>query len=72
MGSEVASGGKRLVFMPHGKKWRTARTIFHQLSTPAMANAYAPIQVFEAKQLSVDLLNSPQGTSSLFDSIMCH
>lgn len=65
MGFEAASGGRRVVFMPRGKQWRTIRGIIHKLLTPKAAKSYAPIQTFEAKQLSVDLLNSPQGKLEL-------
>jgi len=69
MGFEAASGGRRLVFMPYGKKWRTLRTIVHKLLTPNMAKSYAPIQEFEAKQLSVDLLDKPEGEMVHQDAI---
>jgi cytochrome P450 len=66
----AASGGKRMTFMPKGKQWRTLRAIIHRvfipftslltkLLTPQMAAKYAPIQSFEAKQLSVNLLDDP-------------
>ena len=45
--------------MPYGKEWRAMRSIIHQLFTPGMSRSYAPIQVFEARQLSVDLLDRP-------------
>ncbi|KAF2183899.1 cytochrome P450 [Zopfia rhizophila CBS 207.26] len=59
MAHDTVSGGYRLVFMPYSKRWRTVRTIIHRLLTPAAAKSYAPIQEFEAKQLSVDLLDTP-------------
>ena len=55
-----ASGNRRMVFMPYGKDWRSIRNIIHRLLTPAMSKSYSPIQTFEAKQLSVDLLDSPE------------
>jgi cytochrome P450 len=61
MGFEAASGGKRVVFMPRGKQWRIIRGIIHKLLTPKVAKSYAPIQSFEAKQFSIDLLDTPQG-----------
>ncbi|KAF2180282.1 cytochrome P450 [Zopfia rhizophila CBS 207.26] len=60
MASDTVSRGCRLVFMPHSKRWRTVRTIIHRLLTPAAAKSYAPIQEYEAKQLSVDLLQNPK------------
>jgi cytochrome P450 len=62
MASEAASGGRRVVNMAHGKQWRTIRTIIHRLLTPNMSKSYAPAQLYEAKQLSVDLLDKPEGT----------
>jgi hypothetical protein len=69
MGFEAASGGKRVVFMPRGKQWRTIRGIIHKLLTPKAAKSYAPIQSFEAKQLSVDLLDTPQGNCNHSSSL---
>jgi hypothetical protein len=65
------SGGNRVTFMRYGKRWRTVRSILHkvrililsltiQLLTPNMAKSYAPIQTFEAKQTSVNLLDNPE------------
>lgn len=68
MGFQAASGSRRVVFMPRGKRWRTIRGIIHKLLTPKAAKSYAPIQVFEAKQLSVDLLDSPEGNWISFGS----
>jgi len=59
-GFEIASNARRILFMPYGKEWRAMRTIIHQLFTPQMSKSYAPIQFFEAKQLSVDLLERPR------------
>jgi cytochrome P450 len=64
MGSDTASGGKRMLFMQYGEQWRTLRSIVHRLLTPKMTRSYAPAQVYEAKQLSVDLLDHPEGTNS--------
>jgi hypothetical protein len=57
---DVASAGKRITFMPYGKDWRALRNIFHRLLTPQMSRSYTPTQMFEARQLSVDLLENPQ------------
>jgi len=61
MGSDTASGGRRMLFMQYGERWRTLRSIVHRLLTPRMVKSYAPAQSFEAKQLSVDLLDQPEG-----------
>jgi cytochrome P450 len=55
-----ASGNRRMVFMPYGRDWRAIRNIIHRLLTPSMSKSYSPIQAFEAKQLSVDLLDTPE------------
>ena len=59
-GFDLASNGRRILLMPYGKEWRAMRTIIHQLFTPQMSRSYAPIQFYEAKQLSVDLLDRPK------------
>jgi Cytochrome P450 len=71
MTQDVVSAGKRILFMPYGKEWRTIRQIIHkvqqsfsreligQLFTPKMSRSYIPIQHYEAKQLSVNLLDNP-------------
>jgi len=57
---DVASAGKRIKFMSYGRDWRALRNIFHRLLTPQMSRSYTSTQTFEAKQLSVDLLENPQ------------
>lgn len=39
---------------------RALRGIFHRLFSPQMVKSYAPIQTYEAKQLSYDLLTNPK------------
>jgi hypothetical protein len=39
---------------------RAIRGIFHRLFAPTMVKSYAPVQAYEAKQLSYDLLNNPK------------
>ncbi|RAO73303.1 uncharacterized protein BHQ10_009315 [Talaromyces amestolkiae] len=60
MACDTASQGKRMVYLPYGKDWRKSRTIFHKVLTEKMAEDYSVIQKFEAKQLSVDLLDNPK------------
>jgi cytochrome P450 len=43
-----------------GQQWRALRNILHRLLTPAMSKSYSPIQEFEAKQFTVDLLDRPE------------
>ena len=58
--AQRASGGKRITFMQYGREWRALRNILHRLLTPAMSKSYSPIQVYEAKQFTNDLLDRPQ------------
>ncbi|KAF2188872.1 cytochrome P450 [Zopfia rhizophila CBS 207.26] len=60
MAFERATGGKRITFAPYGKVWRGSRAVFHKVLTPKMAEDYSIIQLFEAKQLAVDLLDNPK------------
>ncbi|KAF2248184.1 cytochrome P450 [Trematosphaeria pertusa] len=60
MAFDCATGGKRITFAPYGKTWRDSRAVFHKVLTQKMAQDYSVIQLFEAKQLGVDLLNNPQ------------
>ncbi|EXJ53393.1 uncharacterized protein A1O5_13382 [Cladophialophora psammophila CBS 110553] len=60
MAFQCATGGKRITFAPYGKMWRSSRSIFHRVLTQKMAEDYSVIQLYEAKQLSVDLLDNPQ------------
>jgi cytochrome P450 len=57
--AQRASGGKRVTFMQYGREWRALRNILHRLLTPAMSRSYSPIQEYEAKQFTVDLLDRP-------------
>ncbi|KAK5173517.1 uncharacterized protein LTR77_002198 [Saxophila tyrrhenica] len=60
MAFQYATGGKRITLSPYNAIWRTSRAVFHKVLTPKMAEEYSVIQGFEAKQLSVDLLNKPR------------
>lgn len=55
MGDDVVSGGMRMFTMPYGPKWRTYRTIVHQLVSPTMTATFVPTQEYETKQLLFDL-----------------
>jgi hypothetical protein len=60
MAFDCATRGKRITFAPYGKVWRSSRSLFHKVLTPKMAEDYSGIQMFEAKQLSIDLLDNPK------------
>ncbi|KAI1623910.1 cytochrome P450 [Exophiala viscosa] len=57
---DVASGGKRQLFMNYGPAWRNLRKSSHALLNANSAIKYQPIQDFESKQLMVELIDSPE------------
>ena len=60
LAQDVASGGKRQLFMPYGPQWRQLRKSSHALLNSKAAVKYQPIQDFESKQLMNDFLNTPE------------
>lgn len=56
---DVASGGKRQLFMQYGPEWRLLRKTSHSLLNMQSAIKYQPIQDYESKQLMLDLLQDP-------------
>jgi cytochrome P450 len=59
MAFETASGSKRVVLMQYGNTWRQIRQIMHKMLMPKAAQSYKPIELLEAQQLSIDLLEEP-------------
>ncbi|EXJ86782.1 hypothetical protein A1O3_03736 [Capronia epimyces CBS 606.96] len=57
---DVASGGRRQLFMQYGPEWRQLRKASHSLLNSTTATKYQPIQDFESKQLMIDLIESPE------------
>lgn len=57
MGHDVVAGGMRMFTLEYGLKWRTYRTITHQLLSATMTSSFIPSQEFETKQLLFDLAN---------------
>ncbi|RYP57544.1 hypothetical protein DL770_010647 [Monosporascus sp. CRB-9-2] len=55
MGHGVAAGGMRMFTLEYGPKWRTYRTITHQLLSSTMTATFIPTQEYETKQLLFDL-----------------
>jgi cytochrome P450 len=55
MGHDVVAGGMRMFTLGYGPKWRTYRTITHQLLSSTMTSTFIPSQEFETKQLLFDL-----------------
>jgi len=59
LAQDVASGGRRQLFMAYGPKYRVVRKIAHSLLNITMSTNYQPIQDLESKQLLFDLLHDP-------------
>ena len=59
MAMETASGGKRIAMMQYGPTWRKLRQIMHKLLMPKTAHSYRPIELVEAQQLSIELMDDP-------------
>ncbi|KAF2996164.1 hypothetical protein E8E14_002497 [Neopestalotiopsis sp. 37M] len=57
MGHGVVAGGMRMFTLEYGLKWRTYRSITHQLLSATMTSSFLPSQEFETKQLLFDLAN---------------
>ena len=55
MGVDVVANRKQMFTLPYGPKWRTYRSIVHQLVSATMTNIFIPTQEYEAKQLLFDL-----------------
>ena len=55
MGDDVVSHGMRMFTLPYGPKWRTYRSIVHQLVSSTMTATFIPTQEYETKQLLFDL-----------------
>ncbi|KAK7883686.1 hypothetical protein LTR67_010975 [Exophiala xenobiotica] len=57
---DVASGGRRQLFMAYGTDWRNLRKSSHALLNATSAVKYQPIQDFESKQTMTEFLNTPE------------
>lgn len=60
LASDVASAGRRQLFMPYGPKYRVVRKIAHSLLNISISTSYQPVQDLESKQLMFDLLQDPE------------
>jgi len=60
LASDVASAGRRQLFMPYGPKYRVVRKIAHSLLNITISTSYQPVQDLESKQLMFDLMNDPE------------
>ncbi|KAM0812515.1 putative Cytochrome P450 [Seiridium cardinale] len=59
LAQDVASAGRRQLFMAYGPQWRQLRKHGHALLNTNAAIKYQPIQDFESKQVLRDLLDRP-------------
>ncbi|KFY79218.1 hypothetical protein V499_01753 [Pseudogymnoascus sp. VKM F-103] len=59
LAQDVASAGRRQLFMEYGPRWRLIRKSSHALLNSTTAIKYQPVQDYESKQLMVELLDTP-------------
>ncbi|KAF2800799.1 cytochrome P450 [Melanomma pulvis-pyrius CBS 109.77] len=59
LAQDVASAGRRQLFMPYGPRWRSIRKHSHTLLNLTTSVKYQPVQDFESKQLLTEFLDSP-------------
>ncbi|PYI26719.1 cytochrome P450 [Aspergillus indologenus CBS 114.80] len=59
LAQDVASAGRRQLFMEYGPQWRGIRKFSHSLLNAQAAINYQPVQDFESLQLMFDLLETP-------------
>lgn len=59
LAGDVASGGRRQLFMKYGPSYRVVRKIAHSLLNINVTTSYQPIQNLESKQLMYDLIHDP-------------
>ncbi|KAH4181805.1 hypothetical protein HBI80_226140 [Parastagonospora nodorum] len=59
LAQDVASAGRRQLFMPYGARWRNIRKHSHDLLNLRSSVKYQPVQDFESKYLLQELMESP-------------
>ncbi|KAK7710506.1 hypothetical protein SLS63_012936 [Diaporthe eres] len=59
MPGDVASGGKRVVFMPYGDLWKWERKLMHEIIGPGNRDVFAPLQDTESRALLYQYLTEP-------------
>lgn len=60
LASDVASAGRRQLFLPYGPRYRAVRKVSHGLLNITASTNYQPVQDLESKQLLYDLLHDPK------------
>ncbi|KAF5264220.1 hypothetical protein FOXYS1_5006 [Fusarium oxysporum] len=66
--SELLSNNLRPLLLPYNDTWRRGRKLMHQLTMPAAAESYEPVQDYQSKKLLVDLIGNPSGYEKHFVS----
>ncbi|KAM0755438.1 cytochrome P450 [Meredithblackwellia eburnea MCA 4105] len=59
MAGETMSGGKRILLVGHGERWRRLRKALHQGLQPKAASSYEPIQEAAARTMLNNILRAP-------------
>lgn len=59
LSQDVASGGRRQLFMQYGPQYRVVRKISHALLNTTISTSYQPVQDYESKQLMQEILDDP-------------
>ncbi|KAF1843736.1 cytochrome P450 [Cucurbitaria berberidis CBS 394.84] len=59
LAQDVASAGRRQLFMQYGAKWRSIRKHSHDLLNLRASVKYQPVQDYESKVLLKELMDSP-------------
>ncbi|KAF5979386.1 cytochrome P450 monooxygenase [Fusarium bulbicola] len=67
MASGIVSREMRPLLLPYNDRWRRGRKLMHQLTMPAAADSYQPVQDYESKKLLVSLLETPASYEKWFE-----
>lgn len=59
MAGETMSGGKRILLVRYGDRWRRMRKVLHQGLSPKMATSFQPVQTKAALTLIDDITSDP-------------
>jgi|TARA_R110002003_G_scaffold198_6_gene15462 cytochrome P450 len=65
LAQDVASAGRRQLFMPYGPRWRSIRKHSHDLLNLRTSVKYQPVQDYESKVLLRELTESPDDFISI-------
>ncbi|KAF2462454.1 cytochrome P450 [Lineolata rhizophorae] len=59
LAQDVASAGRRQLFLEYGPRWRNIRKVAHALLNATAATNYKNVQDYESKQLMQELIDDP-------------